>query len=51
MEALVEEATAALAEAEPTPGKPSFPAPAAGESKIKAREAALAAAEGEEAEG
>ncbi|MEO0560934.1 MAG: 30S ribosomal protein S16 [Chloroflexota bacterium] len=54
IEELAQEAAEALADAEPNPGKTSFPAPAAGESKIKAREAALAAAEaegGEAAEG
>jgi small subunit ribosomal protein S16 len=51
IEALAEEAATALAGAEPNLGKTAFPAPAAGESKIKAREAALAAAEGEEAKG
>ncbi len=45
MEALVTEAEQQLAEAEPISGKTAYPAPAAGESKIKAKEAA---AEGEE---
>lgn len=47
IEDLVAEAEAAKAEAPEATGKTTFPAPNAGESKIKAREAA-AAAEGEE---
>ncbi len=45
MEALVAEAQAALDAAEPVSEKTSYAAPGPGESKIKAREAALAAAE------
>jgi small subunit ribosomal protein S16 len=46
MEALLAEAQAALDAAEPVSEKTVYPAPGPGESKIKAREAALAAAEG-----
>lgn len=47
MEALVAEAAQQLAEAEPVSPKTSYPAPAAGESKIKAKEA-IAEGEAEE---
>lgn len=46
IEELVAEAAAKLAEADEVSGKTAFPAPAAGESKIKAKEAAQAEAEG-----
>ncbi|MEM6283741.1 MAG: 30S ribosomal protein S16 [Chloroflexota bacterium] len=48
METLVAEAVAAAEAAEPTSLKTEYPAPAAGESKIKAREAALEAEGAEE---
>lgn len=46
IEQLAQEAAVALAEAEPMSGKTAFMAPNAGESKIKAKEAANAEAEG-----
>lgn len=48
IEALAEEAATAVAAQEPNSGKTAFPAPPAGESKIKRREAERAAAEGAE---